>query len=69
MQGELIRIFIEICLDVAVCGTIEIIMRQTVTLEEKLSYYVSLTLLITSAVGLIYSIALIQKSKLQIEQP
>lgn len=42
----LIRTFIELSLDISVCSLIELIMRQTVTISEQISFFISVSLIV-----------------------
>ena len=57
------------CLDISVCASIELLMRQVLTTQEKLSFIFSLLLLTGLLNGLIFSIFLLKTKKHKIEYP
>ena len=66
-RASIIRIFIEMCLDISVCASIEMLMRQVLTTQEKLSFFISMFLLTVLLIGLFYSTFLIKTKKYKIE--
>lgn len=66
---ELFRLMIELCLDISICASIELIMRQVGTKQEQASYFTSMTLFLFLVFGIFYSIYTLKTEKQKIENP
>ena len=56
-------------MDISVCSFIEILMRQVSTFQERVSYHLSIFLLLIFVIGLFYSIYLMKTQEQKIRYP
>jgi hypothetical protein len=69
IYGFILRMFIELSLDISVLSMIEIIMRQTDTLWEKVSFTMSFIFIHLLVLGTIGSVILIRTNIFKIQNP